>query len=211
MASWSSLDYYGRWKALHYAAKRFYEPVLLSVEDVETTMNVWVTSDVNAPFEGTLRWLLMTLDGETLKSGQADVKVGALGSEKIIGLDFKADVLGASDRRREIVFVAELFQGETRMASRMGLFAPNKHLELDEPGLEIEVVREGKLARFLVTAHSLARFVELKLEGSDAVFSDNYFDVPAGWTVAVTCPIPQGWSLQKVRKELMAHSLYHSY
>ena len=211
VASWSSLDYYGRWKALHYAAKRFYEPVLLSVEDVETTMNVWVTSDVNAPFEGTVRWLLMTVNGETLNSGQADVKVGALASEKILGLDFKSEVLGAGDRRRELVFVTELFQGETRLASRMALFAPNKHLELDEPGLEIEVVREGKLARFLVTAHSLARFVELKLEGADAVFSDNYFDVPAGWTVAVTCPIPQGWSLQKVRKELMAHSLYHSY
>jgi beta-mannosidase len=36
VASWASLDYHGRWKALHYTARNFYAPVLVSgVEDME--------------------------------------------------------------------------------------------------------------------------------------------------------------------------------
>ena len=31
--SWSSIDYWGRWKALHYYAKRFFAPVMISCEE----------------------------------------------------------------------------------------------------------------------------------------------------------------------------------
>lgn len=211
VASWASLDYYGRWKALHYAAKRFYAPLLMSIEDIGTTMKLYVTSDINQTVEGKVRWLLMTIGGETVKSGEAAFTLAALQSQQIADLDFSAEVLGAGDRRRELILVAELVQGEQRLSASVALFSPNKHLELADPGLEVQAVKDGKLAKVLVTARSLARFVELKLEGADVVFSDNYFDVPAGWTVAVTCPIPAGWTLQKLRKTLRVMSLYQSY
>jgi beta-mannosidase len=172
-------------------------------------MDIHVTSDVNAAWSGRVRWLLVTLSGETLKSGEAAVELGPLASQKVAELDFSADVVG--DLRRRVVLVAELYSGDTRVAASLATFAPNKHLELADPGLQVEVFKEGKLARFVVSAQSLARFVELKLEGADAIFSDNYFDVPAGWTVTVTCPIPAGWTLQKVRKALKTTSLYDSF
>jgi beta-mannosidase len=211
VASWASLDYFGRWKALHYSARRFYAPVLLSIEDKDTLMDLHVTSDVNVNWVGEVRWLLMTIGGETLKSGKTEVALEPLASMKVLGLDFTQDVSGSADRRREIILVAELYQGEHRISTALATFAPNKHLELANPRLDVQVVKQGKQANILVTARSLARFVELKLTGVDVVFSDNYFDVPAGWTVAVTCPIPAGWTLQKVRKALQAISLYDSF
>ncbi len=45
VASWSSLDYFLRWKALHYAARKFYAPVLLSIEDNPAAMDVHVTNE----------------------------------------------------------------------------------------------------------------------------------------------------------------------
>ncbi len=210
VASWASLDYYGRWKALHYAAKRFYAPVLLSIEDVGTQMNLWITSDVNRAYHGQVRWLLMTLGGETLESGQMEVEVPALDSRQLQSLDFSAQA-ASYDRRRELIFVAELYDGMGRVSTAVAPFVPNKHLALVDPALDVQVVKNGKELTFLVTANSLARFVELKLEGADVVFSDNYFDVPAGWTVTVTAEIPAGWSLQKVRKALRLTSLYQSY
>jgi beta-mannosidase len=45
----------------------------------------------------------------------------------------------------------------------------------------------------------------------DVVFSDNYFDLPAGQTVTVTCPLPEGWTLEQARKALQVRSLYDSY
>jgi beta-mannosidase len=211
VASWSSIDYYGRWKALHYAAKRFYAPVLLSIEDTGTCMDVHVTSDVNAPWEGSVRWQLQTLAGETLQKGEASVALAALLSASVFARDFAPEVTGASDRQRELVFVAELYHGQERISVCVATFAPNKHLELVSPRLAVEVGKEGRSAVFTVNAHSLARFVELKLEGADVIFSDNYFDVPGGASVTVSCPMPQGWTLAKVKKALRMSSLYDSF
>ena len=64
---------------------------------------------------------------------------------------------------------------------------------------------------FEVTAQSLARFVELSLADAKIVFSDNYFDVPAGRTVTVTCPLPEGWTEEDARRGLSVRSLYDSF
>ena len=73
VASWSSLDYFGRWKALHYAARRFYAPLMLSIEDKAPEQEVYVSNDWLEPWEGTVNWSLETLEGEVLSSGHAPV------------------------------------------------------------------------------------------------------------------------------------------
>jgi beta-mannosidase len=70
VASWSSLDYFGRWKALQYAARRFYAPVMLSIEDHPPEMAIHVTSDLRQPWQGLVHWSLETLDGTVLISGK---------------------------------------------------------------------------------------------------------------------------------------------
>jgi beta-mannosidase len=62
-----------------------------------------------------------------------------------------------------------------------------------------------------VTSNSLARFVELELEGADVIFSDNYFDLPAGQTLSVSCPLPEGWRLEQAPAALRVRSLYDSF
>ena len=211
VASWASIDYYGRWKALHYAAKRFYAPVLLSVEDSGTRMEVHVTSDLTAPWAGQVRWELQMLDGEVLQRGEAPVALEALASAKICSLDFADAVMRQADRRREVVFVAELLRDGAVLATSVTPFAPNKHLELTSPGLSVEVRKEGRQLVIAASAQTLARFVELKFEGVDVVFSDNYFDIPAGKTVEVTCSIPAGWTMARLKKALRVQSLYESF
>ena len=211
VASWSSMDYFGRWKALHYSAKKFYAPVLLSIEDTETKMDLWLTSDLTRDWQGKVRWALMTLGGEVVKSGEMEAGIAALGSKMVCTLDFQAEVFGGGDRSRELVFVAELLQGEHMLTMQLATFAPNKHLELVDPRLDVQVTQEGGQAVFTVAARSLARFVELKLEGADAVFSDNYFDVLPGKPVQVSCAMPAGWDLGKVKAALRVMDLFQSF
>ena len=126
-------------------------------------------------------------------------------------MDFEAEVEGSADRRRELIFVVDLLQDGERYSRCVTPFAPNKHLGLVDPNLVVEVRKEGKLVSFEVSARSLARFVELKLDGVDVIFSDNYFDVPAGRKVTATCAIPVGWTLAKVKKALRVQTLYNSF
>ena len=88
VASWSSLDYYGRWKALHYAARRFYAPLMLSIEDTPSEQGVYVTNDLLEPWKGSMRWSLETLSGEVLTSGEAQVKAAPQAATQVCKLDF---------------------------------------------------------------------------------------------------------------------------
>ncbi len=208
VASWSSLDYFGRWKALHYAAKRFYAPLLLSIEDMPTSHGLYVSSDLGEAWQGEIRWTLETLAGEVVRSGSEAVDVAAHSAAHICTLDFDQEIDAAS--RRALVFVAELGGGK-RHALQVATFAPTKHLQLADPALEAQATVDGDTIAISVHATSLARLVELSLEGIDVVFSDNYFDLPAGRTVTVTAPLPHGWNEAQVQGALRLRSVYDSY
>jgi beta-mannosidase len=217
VASWSSLDFFGRWKALHYAARRFYAPLMLSIHDEGTKMGIHVTSDLTEAWRGRARWTLETIGGQVLASGEELVLAAPQADTHVRTLDF-ADRVSEdppatlqTGNSRGVIFTAELWKDDRRVALNVATFAPNKHLTLTDPGLAVDARQEGGQLVFEVKARSLARFVELALAGVDCVFSDNYFDVPAGRTVTVTCPMPPGWTLEQARRALRVRSLYNSF
>ncbi len=209
VASWSSLDYYGRWKALHYAARRFYAPVMLSIEDVGKVMAVHVTSDLTTGWHGQLAWRLENLAGEILASGAEEVLAAPLANTAVTSVDFTELVSDANLRRT--IFVCELSRQSETIATNIATFAPNKHLELTDPDIETNLsVRNGKISIHL-KASSLARFVELSLEGADVIFSDNYFDLPAQRERTITAQLPAGWTSEQAKSALRVTSLYDSF
>jgi len=106
VASWSSLDYFGRWKALHYAARRFYAPLLLSVEDDGTSLEIYVSSDLVETWEGIVAWSLETLSGKVIESGRESVTSQPLANIMVKSLDMSEHL--SADNEREIVFVYQL-------------------------------------------------------------------------------------------------------
>ncbi len=206
VASWSSLDYFGRWKALHYAARRFYASLLLSVADSEKTMQIHITSDLVEPVDVRVRWRLEMIDGETLAGGERNVRALALADTLVETLDLSAQV--TSENQRKVVFIAEMWQKDKRLAQCVTPLSANKHLELCDPGLEVQTHIEDQSLFMDVSARTLSRFVELSIDGADVLFSDNYFDVPAGQTVTVTCPLPEGWN---ATSKVNIQSLYNSF
>ncbi|HBX69441.1 MAG TPA: hypothetical protein DEH25_08670 [Chloroflexi bacterium] len=113
VASWASIDYFGRWKALHYAAKRFYAPVLLSVEDHPPKMDLHLSSDLRESWAGSVRWSLETLTGEVLGSGNQDVIANPLSDTPILALNFTGSL--TPENERQIVLVTELYKGAERV------------------------------------------------------------------------------------------------
>ncbi|MBN2086697.1 MAG: glycoside hydrolase family 2 protein [Anaerolineales bacterium] len=207
--SWASLDYFGRWKATHYAAKRFYAPVLLSIEDTGEIRGVHVTSDLTEAWQGEVRWRLETTAGKMLDQGREKVVAAPSADTAVCAPDFSGRIVDAN--RRNVVLVCELWRNRTRIATCVSPFAPIKHLALENPGLKAKVGKTGGGLSIEVSAKTLALFVELALNGADAVFSDNFFDLPAGASARITAPLPQGWTLARARKALRIRSLADSY
>ena len=169
-------------------------------------MKVHVTSDRVEPVDVVVRWRLETLDGQILQKGEQFVRALALADTLVGSHDFAA--LVNAENQKKVVFVAEMWQEGQLSARSVTPFVANKHLELREPGLNVKTRIEGQVLFVDVSTTSLARFVELSLDGADPVFSDNYFDLPAGAAMTVTCALPAGWS---ETSKIEARSLYNSF
>ncbi len=209
VASWSSLDYFGRWKALHYAARRFYAPLMLSVEDKPPRQSIFISSDLREKWKGLVRWTLATLAGKTLTSGEKKIQAEPFGVTAIESLDFSKYL--NDDTRRQFVFVAELWQGKECLAQQTSFFAPTKHLSLTDPKIKAKLTLKEGLLNIQLSSSSLARLVECNLTGLDVIFSDNYFDLPAKKVITITAPLPSGWNLAKARAAFKVRSVYDSY
>jgi beta-mannosidase len=209
VASWSSLDYFGRWKALHYAARRFYAPLLLSIADKPNEQDVYVTNDSYESWEGSVRWSLERLDGTVLEAGEQPVKAAPFDVTPVCRLDFSGRL--NDDFRQEAVFVAELCQNGQIQSRQTAFFMPTKHLALVDPEITAQVRAEGGQAFIELASRSLARLVECELEGAEIVFSDNYFDLPASRAVNISAPLPVGWTSSQAQAALKVRSVYDSF
>ncbi|MCX7778034.1 MAG: glycoside hydrolase family 2 protein [Armatimonadetes bacterium] len=209
VASWSSIDYFGRWKALHYAAKRFYAPVLLSAEEDGKRVQLHITNDTLNKFEGLVRWSLETLNGDTIECGEKEVEVAPQSSGRFLNLNFSRLINEENERR--VVLVYELLCDEERMSMCTVNFVPPKHLELEPPEISFTVNEGDEVFTVVLSAKSLAKFVWLYLPGYDVVFSDNCFDLPAGRTVTIAIMKIKGLTARAIERKLRIKSLIDSY
>jgi beta-mannosidase len=110
-----------------------------------------------------------------------------------------------------VVFVAELWQGDRRIAIQTAGFVPIKHLSLVDPLVKADLWSENNQLILELSSNSLVLLLECSLEGSDVVFSDNYFNLPAGRRVAIRCSLPAGWTVEQARQALRLFSVYDSF
>ena len=186
VASWASIDYYGRWKALHYYEKRFFAPVLISCHeegilsqntnvnaepfDLKKTARLNVSNETLKPFTGKASWALRRPDASVIDSGSFEVNCPAMSAVWLPQQDF-------SDKATyDCYYSYALEDGQGNMVGEgTVLFCAPKHFHFADPQLEARI--EGD--EIVVTAKTYARSVEL-MAGPDTLLSDNYFDMNAG-------------------------------
>ncbi|MFT3890580.1 MAG: glycoside hydrolase family 2 protein [Anaerolineales bacterium] len=205
VTSWASIDYEGRWKALQYAARRFNAQVALSLEDEGSRVKVFVANDNPQPWQGMWRWSLETLNGEKVEMASEHVSVAPVSAACVHEFDFTKAVKEHGAAR--LVFIAGLYDGETCLSRQTALFAKEKNMTLPDPELRWDISQDDDQLIIAIKAKAFARYVELQLENADVVFSDNFFDMAAGETVQVRCPLPNGWSVEQAKNALRVHSL----
>jgi len=185
----SSLDYYGRWKALHYAARRFYADLLVSPHRRDGVIDVYLVSDKLDPVAATVRTRLLTFDGKTLSDTTEDRTVPPAASTLIATLDEKR-LLGSADPRASVAVFDLLVNG--KVASRnLVYFDAVRNLHLPKAPIDITVVQSGRMW-FRFVSPVLARSVYLAFDGEDATPSDNYFDLLPGEPVTIDVSVFAG-------------------
>jgi beta-mannosidase len=184
--SWSSIDYAGRWKALHYAARRLFAPVLLAavVEPGTHKLAAHVCNDGRAPVSGELRVEVTRADGTPVRElAPRRVKVGAQQSRRVTVWDLAKDVAGVG--ADDALVWLELVPEEGSALSTLAAFCPPKALRLVEPGLHVTTSSDGVHVR--IEAQAPALWVWPEADGVDGRWSDAFVHVRPGRPVELTC------------------------
>lgn len=204
VASWSSIDYYGNWKALHYAVKRGFEPQLISFEEVDGDLKCHVINDELMPIGAKLKFEFISFKGATIKTWELPVTVKANSADAYFTL-FNKD-LPSKDILKSSLLKVTLVHGEEILTTALHYFYPFKELDFSEPGLSFEVVEDAQALTVNVSTKYLAKdvFVTGNQRGN---FSDNYFDLLPGESKSVWIDKSTIEDLDAFKKDLTVRTL----
>jgi len=200
--TWSSIDCFGRWKALQYFAKRFYAPVIVSAYEENNEINFAVSNDTRKTVDATVRWQIVNMDNEVKFSGSLSGKVAALSAEK-----FEKICLPQNIERRKHYVIYKFYLGNKLVSEQILLLASNKQYDFKRPEITFDVREEKDDTVILLKTDCLARYVRLSIKDLDVIFSDNYFDLIKTKEIRIN----EKMTVDEVRNRLEIVSLTDTY
>ena len=204
VASWSSMDYFGRWKALMYYTRRFYAPLLVSMHVDDGSMNFFVVNDLPQPKRADLTIDVLDLSGRVISTRHADVNAEPIRGKSYLTVPV-AQLLGSLNQN-DVVVRATLKSANEVVSTNGYYFKPYKEMAFTRPNIKTEVssAADGFVVR--VESDRLARAVNL-YGVSTGFFRDNYFDLFPDRPVEVHFRNDAGLSIDQFRAALKVRSL----
>ncbi|WP_284652846.1 beta-mannosidase [Flavobacterium terrisoli] len=177
VTSWSSVDYFGKWKAMQYQVKRSFEDFLITVKEEENQYDVAITNDNMNPYDGEFETKLFDFNGKLLWEDTTFINIP--GNFSFVHLEVSKKVFEQFDLRKVVCSLQ--FKPKERLStvvrqtpvSNLYYFVKPKDLQLTKPTIQITKIDE---LIYEISSDVLAKNVFLSSE-EDTFFSDNYFDV----------------------------------
>jgi beta-mannosidase len=184
VASWSSIDSEGRWKALQFYAKRFYAPVLVSPFVEDGALQVSVVSDRTTVRTGSLHVTYMHFDGKVMFEKTIPVEVQPL-SSSIVYEKPLIELSAAEQDLSQAFVVTTLTVADEPVSEGIVYLLPTKQIKLPRAHISVKVQAVANGVTLLLQTDALARSVQLTSEDDSATFDDNFFDMLPGETRTV--------------------------
>jgi beta-mannosidase len=224
VASWSSIEFTGRWRALQHVARRFFAPALVTahVPGEETTIignyrrttvsevHLYTVYDAPAPAKGKLVWDLFSLEGEKVKGGIKNVRLEPGTSVKQLTLN-AATWLKSLDRDRVYIRIA-LDIGGNRVSEETVFFSPPRFLQLPQAKTKVVVkFSSPTVATIAFTSAVFQHRFVFELPGLEHRSSDNFFELFPGETKTVEVTFKKPQTLRRIKSVMTHRSLVDTY
>lgn len=215
VASWSSVDYFGRYKALHYMAKRFYAPLAGSIRKEETKMEAWAENETLKDSTCKVEMTLKKMNFEVIDSVIGEMEVPALSSVKLVAKDY-AELI--NNRKKEVFLECKytfVQDGVKKVSYESEIFVPFKYLKLELPEIQVEVKEAEEEYQIHIVTNTFTPFLNIDFKNCDGVLSDNFFSITGPEAVAVKVPkekikIPEGFG-GSLREDLVLETIRMTY
>lgn len=206
VASWASRDYYGRWKAQHYFAKKAYDMILVSPVVLNEKLTVHLVSDYLKAVSGKFSIKVMDMKGNVVYNKSMSLKTPVNGSELVFESAIN-DVLGGKSKNDVIIYTE--FETKDKTYTNVAYAAEQKDLNYEKANISWSAKKVDGGYDVTLRSDVFARGVFMSLSGIDNFFEDNYFDLLPGKEVTIN--VKTDLSLSVFKEQLKVISLVDSY
>lgn len=208
VASWSSIDYYGNWKALHYAVKRGFESQVISFEESESELKCHVINDKLEPVVASLKLELISFEGKEIKTWDKELTIKA--NSAAVYYELTNDKLPDQKELKSVLLKTTIVSEGVELVQAVHYFHPFKDLELPQPELSFELAEDDDLLTVTVSTKNLAKdvFVTAQQKGN---FSDNYFDLLPGESKSISILKSKIKDIEAFKKDLKVLTLWNTF
>lgn len=191
VVSWSGIDYYGNWKALHYQAKRAFAPVLVNPVQEGDSLSVYLLSDrLDTLQQLTLEMRLVDFNGKVLKKNNIkSLELPANTSARVYRTALDALVTSGQDKETFLLLILKDKAGH-KLSEEVYFFRPTKELALPQVKIDCKVKQMEGRCEVTLSSSRLAKDVFVQIPVQGARFSDNFFDLLPGETKKITVTSP---------------------
>jgi beta-mannosidase len=207
VASWSSIDYFGNWKAEQYMVRKAFEPVIVVPDTKTEDLLVYVVSDKLEDTGADLNMKIIDFKGKELWKHSEGITVKANASE-IVYKKALNELLKGIDKKRSVLVVS-LTQGDKEIYRTTKYFNRVKDLDLPMPRITAKTEKTADGVKVTVTTNVLAKNVYVSFEDHEGWFTDNFFDMLPGETRTVVFETKE--DIADPAKELKVRSIRDTY
>ena len=201
VCSWSSIDYYGNYKALQYGARHFNEPFTVSFEDNKDGVRLYVLNDRIENKVATLEYALFDFDDGVVLSKTVDIAV-----EDSLVVDIPSDWLSRCDKQHSGL-IATLKEDGKIVSRKTLLLDKEKNLKLPKAKLKTVICVKGNTLELKIKTDKYARLVKAECSKTHLPFSDNFFDLLPGEEKVITMTLNDGMNAKEIAESIVVYSL----
>lgn len=172
VASWASIDYYGRWKALHYMARHFYADILGSMKTDGTCFTPYVQNETFSDTTSKVEIYVKDLDCNCLHRFEGNIETKALEVAHMEEVDVSPYVSGNED---EILIEVKFKHSDGTSSSQVEVLKPYKHMKLRKVSINYSTKIVNDTLLITLKAAAVALFTEITVHGVNVILSDNFF------------------------------------
>lgn len=169
--SWSSIDYFGRWKALHYMAQKFYAPHAVSMTLEDHRCHVYFSNESFETTEYSLTLSIRDLSGNVLETYETKGNSPAFSAIEIAVVD----ICSWEDQKDDVFLEAVIHTKDQKVLKDVETLVPYKYLNLKNPVISTEAEETNDAFILHISSDCFAPFVALDFDDADVIFSDNFF------------------------------------
>lgn len=186
VASWSGIDYYGRWKAMHYFVKKAYQNTIVASFQDGNEVEVWAITDELERQEARVDFQVLDFDGQLLNEESMALVLDPASSKMI--KKFPLDLIEGLGNKNQMFLLTKIYVDDQLTDEDIHYFVKPKDLQTGNHEPAIEVVSKGNTMEIKFSSDHLVKNIFLSTGLSNDHFSDNYFDLLPGETKYVTIP-----------------------